>query len=338
MKMPGIHVSHGRYFKIVSGDNRTKKWIPLSRVDEGHTALMAALDGITQAQQIGGVPGAIADYLKHHLPTLTPSVAKEQERMFGKIADVFEQFTVDQVRPKHCLEFLRAFASKPTARQAYKYRMSAFFSWCVVQELCDTNPLREVKVSGPPKYKTPWTDDLFIAAREKLEPMMQVYHDLSFLLFQRPTEIRLLMQSQRVDNVIRFAPTKTERTSGATVDIPVTPEIDAAWKRALSLAKLSAGPGGDAPLIQTRDGSTYTRSGIYSAYRRADMDLHGGKPIGLNPKAIRPYAARCAEDQGYGLREIQVHMAHAKQDTTEGYIQRHSTPLSSVSLRLPSVK
>jgi integrase len=338
MKIKGIHVSNGRYYKVVSLDNRKKKWIPLSRVADGHMALMAALDGIDRAQQVSGMARAIADYLKHHLPTLTPSVSKEQERMFGKIAEVFEQFTVEQVRPKHCLEFLQAFASKPTARQAYKYRMSAFFSWCVVQELCNTNPLREVKVAGPPKQKTRWTDDLFIAMRDKLEPMMQCYHDLSFLLFQRPTEIRLLMQSQRDGNVIKFAPSKTERTTGATVDIAVTPEIDAAWKRAVSLGKLQAGPGGDAPLIQTSDGSTYTRSGIYSAYRRADEALHGKNLVGLNAKAIRPYAARCAEDQGYGLREIQVHMAHAKQDTTEGYIQRHGTPLSNITLRLPSAR
>lgn len=333
MKLKGIHISHGRYYKVVSTD-AGKKWLPLSRVADGHAALIAALDGIEQAPHAGSMQRAIADYMKQHRLTLTPSVAKEHDRMFGKIAEAFAAFSVDQVRPRHCLEFLNVFAGRPTARQAYKYRMSAFFSWCVVQELCETNPLREVKVSGPPKHKTLWTDALFIACRAKLDPMMQCYHDLSFLLLQRTTDVRHLERRQIVrDAEIHFTPSKTAATSGASVSVTITADIRAVLDRAAQLSR-------DANLISpyvihTSTGTSYTRSGIYSAYRRADAALHNGQPIGLNAKDIRAYAATAAENQGHSLRAIQRRLAHATQGTTEGYIHQHDTPVSDLAVRLP---
>lgn len=332
MKLTGLHISHGRYYKVVSNPGG-KKWIPLSRVSEGNSALMHALDGLDQAPHIGAMQRAIDDYLKHHRPTLTPAVRKEHERMFAIIAAAFAEFTVDAIKPRHCLEFLNAFAQHPTARQSYKYRMSAFFGWCVVQELCETNPLREIKVAGPPKHKTIWSDALFIACRAQMEPMMQCYHDLSFLLLQRTTDVRHLERRQIVhDTAIHFTPSKTAGSSGASVSVTITPDIRAVLDRAADLSRTAnvISP----YVIHTSGGDSYTRSGIYSAYRRADTALHQGKPIGLNAKDIRP-AATCAEAQGHSLRAIQRRLAHATQGTTEGYIHQHDMPVSDLALRLP---
>lgn len=338
MKLPGIpgsiHVKHGRYYKVAGN-----RWIPLSRVADGMRALLAALDGHDQAPQLSGFQRAIADYLKHHLPTLTPAVRKEHERMFGKIAACFAEFaSVADVRPKHCLDLLDAFNDRKSARQAYKYRLSAFFSWCVVQELIEVNPLREITLAGPTRKKTPWTDALFVDAGALFEPMMQCYHELSYLLIQRTTDVRELERAQIVnDDIIRFLPSKTADSSGAAVDVRITPPIRAVLDRAEALRKKMEviSP----YVICTSAGTAYTRSGIYSAYRRADELLHGkGKVIGLNAKAIRPYASTKAEAQGYNLRELQTRLAHTTQGTTEGYIQRHAVPISEISLRLPVKK
>lgn len=86
--------------------------------------------------------------------------------------------------------------------------------------------------------------------------------------------------------------------------------------------------------MDTRQGASYTRSGIHSAYRRADERLHG-KPVGLNPKALRPFAATVAKKLGYRLDQLQVGLAHTSQKTTEGYVQHHEVPLSEIALTLP---
>ena len=328
-----VYIRHGAYYFY----DRAGRWHNLGRVTAGESAMYAAFSKIIEP---GTRKGSMADALKRfravHLPTLTDSTRKEYERMYDVIAEGFAEFDVPQVQPRHVMQFLGNFQATPTARKHYKARLSTFFRWAVTEQgMRDTNPCAELRLKGPVRRKSAWNDELFWAVRDKLDDIMQCYHDLSILLYQRTTEIRLLMQSQRHGDVIRFVPTKTEHSSGLSIDVPVTPEIDAVWKRALSLCKLSAGPGGDAPVIQQADGSTYTRSGIYSAYRRADKALHGGKTTRLNPKALRPYAATVAKRLGYGIEQLQVALAHTSVTTTEGYVQKHETPLSEVSMRLP---
>lgn len=338
MKIKGVTQASGRYYKIVQSGDRDargklkRQWIPLSLVTEGNRALMEALDALNQAPAPGRMPQAVADYLKHHLPTLTPAVRKEHERMFDKVAGAFADFGVDQVRPKHCLQFLRAFDASPSARQHYKYRLSAFFGWCVVQELCETNPLREITVAHPASKKTPWTDALFVAVGKQLDPMLRAYHEFSYLCWQRTTDIRLLERKQLDGNVIHFAPSKTAGSTAATVDVRITSEM----RRVLaSAAEVTLRHGrGSVYVFHTSTGDAFTRSGIYSAYRRADITIHG-QATGLSPKSIRAYAATRAEAQGISLREIQRRLAHASQGTTEGYIQRHDTPISDIDMRLP---
>ena len=108
-----------------------------------------------------------------------------------------------------------------------------------------------------------------------------------FLLYQRTTDVRLLARSQVRNGVIHFEPTKTEDSSAAAVDIQITPAIQTVLDRALAISRewQVVCP----YVIHSHAGMAYTRSGIYSAYRRADVALNA-VATGLNPKAIRPYA------------------------------------------------
>ncbi len=164
--------------------------------------------------------------------------------------------------------------------------------------------------------------------------MLQCYHDLSFLLAQRTTDIRLLERSQIRGSSIRIEPSKTLHSSGAAVDLPITPAIQAVLDRAAAITKSWSML---CPyVIHTRQGTAYTRSGIYTAYKHADEALHGGKTTGLNPKALRPYALTKARQDGYSKEQLQTTAAHASLGTTEGYLQSHDVPVSAVIMRLPT--
>jgi hypothetical protein len=82
----------------------------------------------------------------------------------------------------------------------------------------------------------------------------------------RPTEIRLLRESQISETGIRFRPSKTNHTSGAEVTWPLTPEIQAVLERARKLNKLSA-LHRDCFVLQSSDGSAYTKTGLKSLWR-----------------------------------------------------------------------
>jgi integrase len=299
--------------------DRAGHWHMLCRTDMGEAAMYAELSQIVGGEKRkGSMPEAIKRFMAAHLPTLSYSTRKEYERTYEVISRAFAEFDVPQVQPRHVVQFLANFQAAPTARKQYKARLSTFFRWTVADEgLRADNPCAEIRLKAPPRRKSNWTDALFHQVRDLLSPQHQCYHDLCFLLYQRTTDVRLLMRSQIQDGVIHFEPTKTKDSSGASVDVPITPAIQDVLDRAAKLAKVQAGPGGDAPVIQQADGSTYTRSGIYTAYKRADEKIVGkdadGKQrplIGLNPKALRPYAATVAKRQGYGIEQLQVALAH----------------------------
>jgi len=310
----------------------------MCRVSDGESALYDALAKRKALPALDRIPAAVAQFKVEHLPTLSPSARDEYERILTIFANEFSEFCVDQVTAVDVKRSTRnLYAGKDFAAKAYKSRVSTFFRWCVGEAgLCKINPCHEVFLKKPIARRSKWTDRLFLDAREHLNGMMKCYHDLSFLLYQRTTDIRHLMRSQIQDGVIRFEPSKTERSSGLSVDVPITAAIQEVLDRAAKLSKLSAIKGGDAPVIQTSTGGRYTRSGIYSAYLRADKKLHGKEtPIGLNPKAIRPFAATSAIKQGFTAEQLQAGLVHTSIRTTEGYIQHHSVPVSAVNLTLP---
>jgi integrase len=342
----------------------------LCRVEDGEPAMYEALAKIMRtADDPDRVPEAIALFKLDHLRKLAPSTRVEHARIYDKLSVEFADFRVAEVEPKDVARSLDLnYPGKLTAQHHVKARLSTFFRWCVRRGLRADNPCREVWVESPPRHKSKWTDESFHAIRDALVPtqdetrwhrkdgrlrddvraglMMQCYLDLSFLLYQRATDVRLLRSSQvrEREKVIHFEPTKTAKSSGAEVDIPITPEIEAVLVRAKSLTKVKPGPGGDAFGIQTRDGGGYTRYGVRSALDRAAeaagyaVRTPGAKRArasGLTAKDLRPYAASAAKRQGYTLEQLKEGLAHTSITTTEGYIQQHTTPVSAVQLRLP---
>lgn len=310
----------------------------LCRVDEGEAAMYEALAKEKALPGIERVPAAVAKFKLEYLPRLAPSTRKEHARLLDIFAADFTDFRVDQVdSPAIKRSIKNLYPSKLTAAKHYKARVSTFFRWCIADAgLIKINPCNAVWLDKAISKKTPWTTKLFWEVRDKLEPMHQCYHDLSFLLYQRTTDVRRLRREQIRDGVIHFVPSKTLKSSGKEVDIPITPAIQSVLDRAAELSREIAKKRGviGPYVIHTRQGSAYTRSGIYSAYRRADEELHG-IPTGLNPKALRPFAVTMAKKRGYSLDQLQIGLAHTSQATTQGYVQQHEVPVSEVALELP---
>jgi integrase len=337
-----------KYVEIHHGSYRYKGK-KLCRIEDGIAKMYTELAKRIGAGELHMIPAAVAAFKLDHLPTLASgAVRKEHERLLDIFAKEFDQFCVDQVTPPDITSACGdLFGDKLNSAGKFKARVSTFFRWCISKKgllPAGANPCSDVWLRKPPKHRTKWNDRLFWAMRDKLSPMHQCYHDLSFLLYQRTTDVRTLGRLQIDDEagVIHFMPSKTARSSGAAVDIPITPEIRKVLDRAAMIraewnaerARKGRAPAPYVYVICTKDGSAYTRSGIYSAYRDADEALHG-KPIGLNPKDLLPYACTVAKKQGATIEQLRVGRAHSSVKTTEGYIQQHETPVSEVRQVLP---
>lgn len=320
------------YVRIVHGSYQYRDKV-LCRVEDGEAAMYEALAKRKKLSDLDRIPAAVAAFKIEYLRTLSQSSRKEHARLLNVFSDEFSDFNVQQVKAPHIAKSIdNLYAGKASAARHYKARISTFYRWCVRKGMVEVNPCSQVWVERPLRRKSPWTDTLFWAVRDLLSPMHQCYHDLSFLLYQRTTDVRRLARAQLQGDVIHFEPTKTARSSGAAVDVPITPAIRAVLDRA---AAVSREWGIVCPfVIHTRQGAPFTRSGIHSAYRRVDARLHD-KPLGLNPKALLPYAMTTAKRRGATIAQLQVARAHTSITTTEGYIQTHEVPVSEVKMELP---
>jgi integrase len=337
MKIPRIVVSHGRYYRSIDTEERKpngkrrQKWVPLTRVDEGEQALMRALAELSVEPDPGTMPVAIADYMKAKARELTPGVATEYRRMFAVITQAFVDFRVDQVRPGDVLDFVQQFGDRPTARRAYKARLSGFFAWCVLTDRCPTNPCAEIRLAAPPARTARFDAAAFWALRAKLPPQGQAFLDLLYLTRQRPTDIRLLRDSQMKDGHMHFRPSKTARSSGASVSVPITAQIEAAVKLARSVQKVRTLR--DGYVIASRSGHPYTKEGLYKMWATAREAA--GLAVGITTRDVRPFALAELERAGATPRELQIAAAHTDFATTEGYIERHRERISVTSTLPP---
>ena len=335
------------------------KWHPLCDVDEGELQARILANAITKHNATeftkGDLPAHMEVYRKH-LQTkrqedkpkeparikMWLEANKEIDRQCRKIAEAFQDFDVPQVLPVDIAQYVDQWEGRRMA-QLWHSRLSGFFAWCCRKGLRSDNPCRDVKVEKPKAKRGYMTHETFHAIRDAVMigtdgkatqsgKMVQCYIDLCYLLYQRTTEIRLLKWSQ-IDfenGIIHFTPTKTERTSGVSVDLPLTTEIREVLARARQ-----CGPVHSMYVIHTHKGQPYTTTGIGSAWVRARNSV-GAKNATL--KDLRSKAATDAKNSGYSLKQIRVGLAHTDEEMSEEYIRNKTPEKSEIKLVMPEKK
>jgi integrase len=266
---------------------------------------------------------------------------KTQESVFNMIENGFADMNLADIRPTDVALFLDQWEGRRSA-QTYRGHLSKFFKWCGRKGLRDTNPATaDIIDIEPPEKRTVYiTDEQYHKVRSALligkdgkptrsGPMIQCYLDLTYLLFQRTTDVRLLRRDQidEEKGLMYFKPTKTEKTSGATVNIPMGPAVRQVLNRLKEIAKMRS-----IYLIHTEHGQVYGASGIRSAWNRAC--IRAGVS-GITVKDIRSKGATDAKKRGYTVAQLKTHMAHSDTATTEGYLHDKETPTSEVIMSLP---
>jgi site-specific recombinase XerD len=333
------------------------KWHPLCDADEGEMQARIKAQSIirhnTPDRNTGDLPAHIEIYRVKILKKrqadkpkdpqrakLHEEATREISRQCKKIAEAFVQFDVEQVMPVDIAQYIDQWEGQRMA-QVWHSRLSDFFTWCCRKGLRNDNPCREVKVEKPKSRARYITDQEFFAAYDSLltgldnkptpsGPMVQCYVDLLYLLYQRTTDIRLLKRSEVTEKGIGFIPTKTERSSGANVFVPMTPAIKSVIDRANSIGQVKS-----MYIIHKPNGQPYSTRGLGSAWKRA-CQRAGIENATL--KDIRAKALTDAKAAGYEKKQLMIAAAHTDEETTDGYIRLRERPVSEVMLSLPKRK
>lgn len=341
---------------LCPADGKPRKWHSLCKITEGEDRARELARKIIEhnrrSDHAGNFPERFRLYLGEMIaskdktaPTMPERLKmyqdqiKFQRNMGETIIEAFSAFDIDQVLPVDIATFIDQWQGQRMG-QLYHSRLSDFFRWCCRRGYRSENPVREVQVGKPASRARYITDIEFHAIRTALATgkngkpnpsgqMVQCYVDLCYLLYQRTTEIRLLRWEDidESSSLIRFKPTKTERSSGASVLVPLTPAI----REVLSLARVAFSKS-SLFVIHNQHGKPYTTSGIGTAWKRA-RDRAGVTDATL--KDLRAKALTDAKRDGYAIEQISVGAAHTDTDMTEQYIKRRTTPTSELLLTLP---
>lgn len=348
---PGVTVKNGRYYRVQTLPGRKQKWHKLTRVSDGVAAMYRALADLDMdaAPSGTGIPDRLTVWLQIALPGLSASEQKETARMAGVISTAFQDFKVHQVKTHHIHEFLHVnFVLKDKARTAQRYRaiLAKFFRWSIIQDERQDNPVDAIRLKAPPTRDRYITDAEYCSIRDAMligldgrqtasGPMMQIFVDLCYLTGQRSTEIRRLRWAQidEAAGCIRFKPSKTAKSSGLKINVPITHQIAEVLARAKTLMRTKARL--SPYVVHTQEGGQYTAHGIGSAWERA---CKRAGVTGATVKDIRPKSAMDAEEAGYSMEDIQTTLAHEDTGTTRIYLKKRSAKTSKVELTLPKGK
>lgn len=331
------------------------KWHQLCDASEGPAVAKELARAIQQQRPAakGNMPGHISAFLAKvkakREEDFTGKGDPNRERIFAEgtynleclyntISEGFSDFDVDEVLPVDVAGFVDQWDGRRSA-VVYKSKLSIFFKWAVRRGLRNDNPCRDLTVDGGRKRKVLVTNEQFLDMREGMltgekggkapaGPMRQCYLDLCYLIFQRVTEIRLLRKDDIRGGCIHFTPSKTADSTGASVAVPITPQIQAVLDRA---AACYPGLASDY-VIHTRTGSAYTPRSLRVVWR--SVAKRNGIE-GITQRDIRPMAMTNAKRAGYRLEQLQVAATHADPAMTKHYIRDSDVPVSEVAMSLP---
>lgn len=302
--------SHGAFYLLQPVWPRRNKWISLGKDYAGALKRYAAV--ISEADEPGsGMTKLVDSWLAERRMAYAAKTWAEYERMALKIKKAFQNFNVEQVRPKHAAEFLDTnFNTKPNTANKYRALLSLMMQFAVRKGLIDINPVREIAGYPEAKRDRYITDDELLrikaACTGRTAEMTRCLIDLAYITAQRFGDLLRLRWSDVTEEGIYFYPSKTVNSSGVRLLIERTADLTAVLERA------KAGKVKGMTVIHAMDGSQYTYSGAQSAWRRAceaagieDAHFHD-----LRAKALTDAKRQGLDAQGLGGHTTEAMTAH----------------------------
>lgn len=315
MKLPPkVTEKHGRYYLLAQSTERSaggrlkRRWVPLSRVDQGPAALYEAIAAVHRAPSTSAMPAIIQAWRTAALPGYAVKTRMEYERMCAVLAKGFEAFDIADVRPTDVADFVDQWADRPRAGNAYRALLGTIMSYAVRRGHRDDNPVREISghpITARSRYIT---DDELAAIKAHCSPMTAVLVDLALVTGQRIGDLLALKWADVKPAGIVFRPAKVRGSSGAAVPIRMTPRLASVIARAKTATKVSG-----LWVICTRRGQPLTYHGAHSAWRRACI---AAGVEGAHFHDLRRRALTDAKRQGLDPRRLGGH-------TTDGMTQRY---------------
>lgn len=297
----------------------------------------------------------IADWRTKSLPKYANSTQYDYGLMLGRIELATLDFDVAEVDASHILAIRRQWTDKPRTANKYRSLLSILMAHAIEEGLRTTNPVHETEPLEEPVRKRYIEHDELLSIIDGVMkgddgranpsgPMIKAIIEFSYLTAMRMGDIRNLTWAQ-VDaerKVIRLTPRKTKRSTGATIEIVVTDEIQAIFNALRQYKNRERRPRRKTDPVPAKidsiyvfhnlKGRPYTKDGIETAWERG---CRRAKVEDANFHDVRAKSLSDAESAGVTLKALQAAAAHSSAAMTEKYLRLRRTKTVNLGMAMP---
>ena len=260
-----VHIKHGRYYYVVQDDGK-RRWVGLTRIDEGEAELYIAL-GKVKRMGHETLSDIFDLYMAHALPRLAPATQRDYCGYISRVLrPVFGDSLPDDIEPVDIAQFLdlRAEQGAPTVANREAACLSSIYNFAMRRRMASRNPCRGVS-RNPEKPKNRYVrNDEFLRYFEAADDYVQDLMAGIYLMGLRPGEARAMKRSQLTPKGIRWEESKTGRVKL----IEWTPALQYFITRAVSRDTSDY-------VFTNSLGRKWTEWGMHSALRRLRTKVGG---------------------------------------------------------------
>lgn len=269
MLPPKVHQRHGRYFYVDKN-----KWHPLSRVDEGTTALYEHLQHFT-SDTPATYGQLMALYIARALPELRPATQPEYIRIINsQLQPRFGYVRLNSLEPMHVAQFLEKRKSEGAAVGGNRERavLGSVITWGMRFGWCASNPCHGVRRNREAPSRRYVTDAELKGVIDRASPALQDLLAAAFLTGLRQGDLRILKRENITAKGIELRQSK----DGKLREMPWSLALKYFIDRALARSKTEF-------VFVGEKGRPWSMDGLQSAMRRLDP--------GFRFRELRPKAA-----------------------------------------------
>lgn len=248
----GTFIVSGRYY-LVRADGKRRLWIKLTKVTEGLPAFYAAMAEATKAPTVADdlVPKVIATWEIEVMASHAESTQRDERARVKIIADEFEEFRACDVQLQDITGFLAPYRNRPKTFNMMRAQSSDLMRFAIEKGWREpgSHPITGIiqTMSTPPRDRYPTDSEVRrikvagIYGRDGKKTrsglMLAALVDMAYLTGQRISDLLALEWSSFGREGIVFKPSKTSKSTGASVLIEWTPKLRDVERRLRELRK-----------------------------------------------------------------------------------------------------
>ena len=289
----GVYQKNGRWYKVVRN-----KWVGLTRVDEGLTALRRALREVPTTRN----PVTVSELLALYLPSaeISPATRREYERIADtRLAHHFGGMAITAVLPSHVAMYLEKRKRDGVGHMGNRERavLSAAYEFAMRNGWANGNPCRGVRRNRETPRRRYVSDAEFLEAFEASPEPLQDVLAVALLTGLRQGDIRAIRREDLREDGIYVTEAKTGKRKVVGWTDALRYFVRRALDRQEQLAARPADPKKhrqartvSSYVLTNRFGEPWTMAGIQTAFKRLGTDWH-----------FHDLRAKAASDAGHNI-------------------------------------